>query len=430
MKNNDKKLLNKKSYKYDNFNNIIAENVDDLLYDKFYFNEEPEKSKSKPIIKSENNSIEESDDDDNKTNENNSKIKNKNRYINNLYSPDEIEIKRYKTFLKNNKKLLLYYSNKNKKRKIVIKENNTESSIKEIHLNKDVNVNNKKINDKDKDIKDKVNINISDKAFNQIPSLSINNNIMNNNRYNRSNPKISSFNSFDNNKETNKNMFLINNINFYNYYGGLSNFPKKNYNFLSMYTNNSYTKFKFKKKKKEKTDFANEEHKFNYNKYYPFSFPKKLEKNKINYYTNYEIAEKHCNDLMNCPVCQSNSLKAKLKEESMGIFKDNNKKDIRQIKFRKNMYSNLYNKRNMEKYKKKENYFSHSKIQQYQKKFCFFNSTKGIMKSNSAEEIKAFRPRTSKNFSSVNSNLGWIKKDNKNNQSIIRDNPVILYYYK
>ena len=35
MKNNDKKLLNKKSYKYDIFNNIIVENVDDLLYDKF-----------------------------------------------------------------------------------------------------------------------------------------------------------------------------------------------------------------------------------------------------------------------------------------------------------------------------------------------------------------------------------------------------------
>ena len=50
---------------------------------------------------------------------------------------------------------------------------------------------------------------------------------MNNNRYNRSKSKILSFNSFDNNKETNKNIFLINNINFYNYYGGLSYFPKK-----------------------------------------------------------------------------------------------------------------------------------------------------------------------------------------------------------
>ena len=420
MKNNDKKLLKKKSYKYDNFNNIIVENVDDLLYDKFYFNEEPAKSISKPKIISENNSIEESNDDDDKTNENNSKIKNKNRYINNLYIPDEIEIKRYKTFLKNNKKLLLNYSNKNKKRKIVIKENNTENSIKEIRLNKDANVNanNKKINDKDKDLKDETNINISENKYNQIPSLSINNNIMNNNRYNRSNSKILSFNSFNKNKDINNSIFLINNINFYNYYGGLSNFPKSNYNFLF----GSYTKFKFKKKKKEKSDFGKEEHKFNYTK--------KLENKKINYYTNYEIAEKHCNDLMNCPVCQSNSLKAKLKEESMGIFKDKNKNDIRKIKYRKNMYSNLYNKRNMEKYKKEENYFSHSKIQQYQKKFCFFNSTKGIIKSNSAEEIKCFRPKTSKNFGAINSNLGWIKKDNKNNQNIIRDNPVILYYFK
>ena len=84
----------------------------------------------------------------------------------------------------------------------------------------------------------------------------------------------------------------------------------------------------------------------------------------------------------------------------------------------------------MEKYKKKENYFSHSKIKQYQKKFCLFNSTRGKIKSNSAEEIKAFRPRISKNFCDVNSILGWIKKDNKNNQNIIRDNAVILYYFK
>ena len=117
------------------------------------------------------------------------------------------------------------------------------------------------------------------------------------------------------------------------------------------------------------------------------SYPKKIEKNKINYNINYNIAKKHFSDQVNCPVCQSNSLKTKLREQSLGIFKDNNKNDIRQMKYRNKMYSKIYNKKNMKKYNQIYKNFSNSKIQQYQKKFCFFNATKGITKSKSIEEI-------------------------------------------
>ena len=203
--NNDKEIV--KSYNYDHYSNIIAENVDDLIYDKFYYNEQISKSfkknnkpsKTSYIFKSQNKIYPE-------------KILSfKNNYINKrknikaikrvfftldkLFVSKDEDIIRYKNFINNNRRVISYLKNR--------KLNNFKNSI--------INDKNKKIENTNKSCSDINPFNKIKKKKNNISNIS----------YNLEKSKEQS-NSKDNKlyllnmKKQNSNNYRINDLNLYN----------------------------------------------------------------------------------------------------------------------------------------------------------------------------------------------------------------------
>jgi hypothetical protein len=137
--NNDKEFG--KSYNYDYYSNIIAENVDDLIYDKFYYNEQISKSfkknnkpsKTSYIFKSQNKIYPEKilSFKNNYINKkkNNKPIKRVFFTLDKLFVSKDEDIIRYKNFINNNRRVISYLKNR--------KLNNFKNSI--INENKNIN---------------------------------------------------------------------------------------------------------------------------------------------------------------------------------------------------------------------------------------------------------------------------------------------------
>ena len=435
MENINNLQTKKNSYKFDRFSNIIAENADDLLYDRFYFNEEQNNMK-----KRKKNSYNEKSDSE-ETISINYLIKKRKKVYNfkNMYFSKDIDNERYKKFITNNKKILSYL--KNKKRNLNINDNNNEG------INKNNSCQNIIKNDDEMENKKKCEIDESNiyKQFQKLNKTSLNkNNISLYDKYNSST-------FFDYNQENSKNInnsrinknkyyFMLNNINFYDYVRKRNNISKKydfsnkltiKTNYYKLNLNNNYI-YNIKKKRKRRNKYkninnlinennideenkSNEDNLSNYD-YISFSYPKQ-EIDIKHYYSKYDYMEKHCRDELNCPICKSNLLKTSLKEKSMGVFKENTKDKIKNNINKKKLISKKYYIRNKEKYNKINKSIYSSKIQQYQKQFCFFNATKGIQKSNSINEIKSLR------YAQTN-------KNSFNRKNISCDSPIILYYFK
>ena len=430
---------NKKSYKFDHFSNIIAENVDDLLYDRFYFNEE-HKSMKKSKKSSHKHLNENSDSEE--AGSMKKKIKKRKIIYNfrNMYISKDIENERYKKFIKNNKKILEHL--KNIKRNLHINDKNNENIYKNNSCQNII---------KNDDENEKNNIPDMYTQFKKLNLTSVNNN---RSLYNKNN----SFTFFDYNQENSKynnnsrditiniynkhkNYFLINNINYYNFTEKRHKIPKKyqfsnklaiNTNYYKLNLNNNYI-YNIKKKKRRRNKYtninnlvkennvddenkSNEDNLSNYN-FVSFSYPKNRIDNIKHYFSKYDYMEKHCRDVSNCPICQANFFKTSLKEKEMGVFKENIKDKIKSNLYKKKLIAKKYYIRNKEKYNKINKIIYSSKIQQYKKQFCFFNATKGIQKSNSSNEIKSLR------YAQTN-------KNSSNKKNIASDSPIILYYFK
>lgn len=445
---------NKRSYKFDHFKNIIAENVDDLLYDKFDFNNEAQK-RFKKRKKSSYENLNDNYDSEETISIKDAKKKHKKLYnFRNLYISSDIDNKRYQKFIKNNKKILLYL--KNKKINININDKNNESINKNCSQNNDnEKENQKKLNSLEIE-KNKYNNEIDESnQFQKLNRTSFNRNnrslydkynsftfldYFQENSKNKNNSRDITLNIFN----KNKNYFLINNINLYNYTEKRYKTPKKyefspNFagktNYYKLNLNNNYLyNLNIKKKKKRKNRFTNinklikENNKDNEsncieddlsNNYISFSYPKNKNQIDIKHYSSkYDFMEKHCRDVSNCPICQANLLKTNIKEKAMGVFQENIKDKIKNNVNRKKLIAKKYYIRNKEKYNKINNIIYSSKIQQYKKQFCFFNATKGIQKSNSNNEIKSLR------YSQKN------KNSNNRKNITSSDTPIILYYFK
>ena len=432
MEDNNNILANNKSYNFDNFNNIIVENVDDLLYDKFFFNNEQRNNLDRIDISLINRKI-----NNNFINHNSKKQKKKLNHktynlINNFYISKEIDNKRYKDFIKRNKDILLYFKNRNKNDSEKISKNNSFKIFKKPIIR----ISQNKIKMKELEIenfsneffKNENNEEELFKHFKKInqTSLNKNNNFMNGRYYSSTNFHYFQENSKSNykskdRKENKKNYFLINNFNFYNYSEKSAKFKNKLKNSNKLIKENQ----KFLKFHKLSSKIPNEcfsfdeqnilEDRIKYN-LISFSYPK-IEANKINYNTNYHFAEKHFSNEANCPVCQSLLKKKILNEKLMGLFKEDENIKINSF-LRKKMYKNkfLCGKLN------KINYiFPNSKIQQYKKQLSFYNATKGIKKSKSDDEFK-YLDRAKKNKNK------YINKRNKT--KFLGYSPVILYYFK
>ena len=460
MENINKMQGNKKSYKFDNFSNIIAENVDDLLYDKFYFNDEEQK-RLKKRKKTSYKNLKDNNSEDTISISFTPKKHKKKYNLRNIYINKDIENQRYQKFIKNNRKILSYL--KNKKRNILVNENNNEfinkNNICQSFVKNDDEMEKKK---KLKNLeREKYNQNYKDelyesniyKQFKKINATSLNrNNRSLYDKYNSStffNYNQENSKNINNSRDItiniynkNKNYYLLNNINLYNYsekrnkickkYEFSSNLGLKS-NYYKLNINNNYVyniNIKRKKKRKNKNinlynlikenniDAENKnshDSPLNYN-YISFSYPKNQMDIK-HYFSNYDYIEKHCRNALNCPICQSNLLKSSLKEKEMGIFQENLKDKKKKNFDRKKNIAKKYYIRNKEKYNKINKIIYSSKIQQYKKQYCFFNATKGIQKSNSSNEIKSLR------YSQTN-------KNSYNRNNIASDTPIILYYFK
>lgn len=462
--NNNNLKLNYQSYNYDQYSNIIAENIDDLLYDKFYYNIEPIKKSVKTNDKPKY---------PNKINP--KKVKNKNYKIKyNLFIYNSIDIKKYKDFINKNKKIFLSLQNKHKK-----KRNISHNKKKEI-----INKNNSAIiTDKFNKIKNKIHENMSSieeykerkEKINKLLKLetSKQKNIDSDN-FAKNKNKLTNLSNYnlDNSKNKNdllkgklndKNLSQINNEKFYNNLEKLYNLKKCNYNFLNkfpIHANNYKSKENFKdnyfsSSNKNIFNFLSNKNKNNvqkikYDNYPNINFIKKRNKNKkfTNLTSNEKKKEdekiiddnfdenfvsfsypknlnnttlcqhkdhhyyyrKHFGNQFDCPLCQTNSEKTILNKRKMGIIFNNKskpkKENIREKVFRKNFGKNIHSNKN-----------SNSKIIQYRKNLCFYNATKGIQESNSVKEIKSLNnSKTNKNSFSYN--------------YVINNSPIMIYYFK
>ena len=442
--NNDKEFV--KSYNYDHYSNIIAENVDDLIYDKFYYNEQISKSfkknnkpsKTSYIFKSQNKIYPEKilSFKNNYINKkkNNKAIKRVFFTLDKLFVSKDEDIIRYKNFINNNRRVISYLKNR--------KLNNFKNSI---------------INDKNKENK---NTNKSCSDINPFNKIQKNKNNRSNISYNIENSKEQS-NSKDNKlyllniKKQNSNNYRINDLNLYNksqknesdisnnltIRTSFSKSNKNNYKYRNFHSmkesflikektkfnysnisdiindNHKYEKiFNFSKKKLKKKKSLKEEDKNSFKdvdfNYLSFSYPKKENDIKQKHYNNHRY-QKHFRNERECPLCKSITIKTKINEQLMGILNENdkdkklNKNNIRKIIFKNNSNCYISNNKNINKP-------SSSKIQLYKKDLCFFNATKGI--SNSKSDIDLANPKTDKN--------SYIYKKMNN------DFPVMVYYFK
>ena len=450
---------NDKSYRYDNYCNIIVENVDDLLYDKFdydekdikiYNNKKNKQHTTSYIFKNKQNSHSQKNNSKNSYSNKNiikKKIKPVLFTLDKIYiSKDEDNI-RYKQFINKNKKFIMYLkNNKLNKKANSIKNKNIENKNKKLcHV--DINIfnkiqkNNKDINEnKCEDNKDDNKDNNKDDNKDNV----INSNY-NENSYYR--------NILNSEKQNNRyNCRRINNLNLYKYYSQKNtnkisnkislnknyymNYMNRNYhsmkdslllnkekNKLNKYINlndlfnekmmyKTYLKKKFKKKKinndnKKEEENPSKDLDFNL---ISFSYPKK-EDNIKQYHNENHNYKKHFGGEKDCPLCQSISIKTKNNEQLMGVYKNDKqnitkKNNIRKILFKNNSNSNISQKNNKND--------SSSKIIYYKKDLGFFNATKGISNSNSAIDL----------CNSNNNKISYIYK--KNN----KDFPVMIYYFK